>query len=168
VGDFREGLRPLCVDLDEVAAAMDHLDRSETDHFINLETGEVVTLSVPLLEAVRRGVRLQDTDLPQWVLDDESLARAALGDRQGKTWLRIPEGAWINMAEMRVRFVRAIKSPGLLQEFAAAATAHDEGRYFGQLLRTHPEVSTAWYRFEARQKQHWARQWLEKIGIEAL
>ena len=161
-------LSPLRVDLDEVAAAMDHLDRSETDHFLDLDTGEVITLSVPLLEAVRRGLNLEETDLPEWVLDDEPLARAAIGDPHGKRFARIPEGTWIDMDEMRVRFVRAIKSEGVLQKFAEAATLHDGGARFYELLKTYPELSTAWYRFEARQKQTWARQWLERIGVEAV
>ena len=161
-------LKPLRIDLDEVAAAIDHLDRSETDHFLDLENGEVITLSTALLEAVRGGLDLEDTDLPEWVLDDEPLARDAVGDPHGKRYLRIPEGTWIDMGEMRVRFVRAIKTLGLLQQFAEAATIHDGGKRFGELLKTHPDLSTAWYRFEARQKQEWAREWLARVGIEAV
>ena len=161
-------LKPLRVDLDEVAAAVDHLDRTETDHFLDLENGDVITLSVPLLVAVREGMKLRDTDLPEWVLDDAPLARAAIGDPHGKRFPRIPEGTWIDMGEMRVRFVRAIKSAGLLQQFAAAATVHDKGKSFHELLKTHPDLNAAWFRFEARQKQAWARQWLERIGIEAI
>jgi hypothetical protein len=168
-GNGRWGsLKPLRVDLDEIAAAMDHLDRSVTEHFLDLETGEVITLSVSLLTAIRQGLKLSDTDLPEWVLEDEPLARAALGDPHGKRFMRIPEGTWINMGEMRVRFVRAIKSPGILQQFADAATAHDDGTRFNALLKSYPELSTAWFRFEARQKQSWAREWLERIGIEAV
>jgi hypothetical protein len=72
------------------------------------------------------------------------------------------------MGEMRVRFVRAIKSEGLLQKFAQAATLHDDGRRFHELLKTYPDLNAAWYRFEARQKQAWARGWLERIGVEAM
>ena len=161
-------LKPLRVDLDEVAAAMDHVHRTDTDHFLDLELGEVITLSSDLLEAVRQGLKLEDTDLPEWVIDDAPLARAAVGDPHGKRFARIPEGTWVNMQEMRVRFVRAIKSEGILQQFAEAATAHDKGARFGRLLKTYPQLGTAWYRFEARQKQTWARQWLERIGIEAV
>jgi len=161
-------LKPLRIDLDEVAAAMDHLDRSKTDHFLDLNTGDVITLSVVLLNAVRQGLRLEDTDLPEWIIDDEPLARAALSDPHGKRFARVPEGTWIDMGEMRVRFVRAIKSPGLLQQFAEAVTLHDKGARFKELLKTYPDLSAAWYRFEARQKQTWARQWLERIGIEAV
>jgi hypothetical protein len=161
-------LKPVRIDLDEVAAAVDHLDRSQTDHFLNLDNGEVVTLSVPLITAMKNKLRLHDTDLPEWVLDDEPLVREILDDPHGKGWVRIPEGTWIDMGEMRVRFIRAIKSPGILQEFAEAATLNDDGARFYQLLKKYPELSASWYRFEARQKQTWARQWLEKIGIEAI
>ncbi len=161
-------LKPLRIDLDEVAAAIDHLNRSETDHFLDLDTGEVITLSVVLLEAVRQGFKLEETDLPEWVLDDAPLAKAAVRDPHGKRFARIPEGTWINMGEMRVRFVRAIKTDGLLQKFAEAVTLHDKGKRFRELLKTYPDLAAAWYRFEARQKQAWARQWLERIGIEAV
>lgn len=161
-------LKSLRVDLDEVAAAMDHMDRTETDHFLNLETGEVVTLSAALIEAVRSGVDPRETDLAEWVLDDQPLAEAAAGDVHGKGFARIPEGTWIDMREMRVRFVRAIKTDGVLQQFAEAVTASDGGRRFRRLLKSYPQLSAAWYRFEARQKREWARQWLERIGVEAV
>ncbi len=161
-------LKALRIDLDEVAAAIDHLDRTETDHFLDLETGDVITLSVPLLDAVRRGLKLRDTDLPEWVLDDAPLARAAVSDPHGKRFPRIPEGTWIDMVEIRVRFVRAIKSAGILEKFAEAVTLHDQGKSFHKLLKTYPDLNAAWFRFEARQKQVWARQWLERIGIEAV
>jgi len=166
--DGRESLKSLRIDLDEVAAAIDHLDRSETDHFLDLETGEVITLSVVLIEAVRKGYRLEDTDLPEWILDDAPLARSAVRDPQGKRFARIPEGTWIKMGEMRVRFVRAIKTDGLLQKFAEAVTLRDGGKRFHELLKTYPDLNAAWYRFEARQKQAWAREWLERIGVEAV
>ena len=161
-------LKPLRVDLDEVAAAMDHLDRSDTDHFLDLETGEVITLPTDLLEAVRQGLKLKDTDLAEWVLEDAPLARATVNDPHGKRFARIPEGTWINMKEMRVRFIRAIKTDRILQKFAEAAAARDGGARFKELLGAYPQLGTAWYRFEARQKQAWARQWLERVGIEAV
>ncbi len=161
-------LKPLRVDLDEVAAAMDHVKRTDTDHFLDLERGEVITLSADLLEAVRQGLTLEDTDLPEWVIDDEPLAQAALGDPHGKRFVRIPEGTWIDMREMRVRFVKAIRSEGLLQQFATAVATNDKGKSFNELLKTYPQLGTTWYRFEARQKQTWARQWLERIGIEVV
>ena len=45
MGERWGSLKPLRVDLDEVAAAMDHLDRSETDHFLDLERGDVLAIS---------------------------------------------------------------------------------------------------------------------------
>ena len=159
-------LRPLSVDLDEVVAAMDHLDRSETDHFLNLQTGEVITLASALLNAVRSGVPPEDTDLPEWQLDDLPLAEAAVKDEHGESFICIPEGRWVDMQKLRVRFARAIKTEGIREQAATAVYAHDGGEKFAQLLKAYPQLSAAWYRFEARQKRAWAREWLERIGIE--
>jgi len=160
-------LKPLKVDLDEVAAALEHRDRSETDHFLNLETGEVITLSTVLLETVRSGVDPEETDLPEWVLDDLPLAEAAMEDPHGRTLARIPQGTRLNVKGLRARFARAIKSEGIREKVATAIYAGDGGKRFRALLKTYPQIGTAWYRFEARRKHQMARQWLEGIGIEA-
>jgi hypothetical protein len=168
MGKGTEGLRPLAVDIEEVVAALDHMDRSKNEHFLNAKTGDVITISVALMRAVKRGVRLQDTDLPQWVVDDAPLARAALGKSRSKHLIRIPAGTGIDMDDLRFRFVQAIKSPGVVEQFANAVIRSDDGKLFNQLLKNYPNVSAAWYRLEARHKNAWACKWLESNGIEAI
>jgi len=166
VGQNPGALRQLPVDLDEVAAAMDHLDRSETDHFLNIESGEVITLSTKLVNAVRKGLRLEDTDLPEWQLEDAPLARAVVGDVKGQLFARVPEARWTEDHRLKVRFAQAIKHEGLREKVAMAVYAHDGGARFEDLLVGYPQLRAAWYRYQARHKREWARRWLILLGIE--
>ncbi len=166
MGQNPGALRQLPVDLDEVAAAMDHLDRSETDHFLNIESGEVITLSTKLVNAVRKGLRLEDTDLPEWQLEDAPLARAVVGDVKGQLFARVPEARWTEDHRLKVRFAQAIKHEGLREKVAMAVYAHDGGARFEDLLVGYPQLRAAWYRYQARHKREWARRWLILLGIE--
>jgi len=168
VAQAPDSLRGLPVDLDEVAAAMDHLDRSETDHFLNLETGEVITLSTRLLNAVRKGLKLEDTDLPEWQLEDAPLAQAVVRDDKGAGFARIPEARWTEDHRLKVRFAQAIKHEALREKVAMAVYAHDGGSLFEQLLVGYPQLRAAWYRYQARHKREWAKRWLILLGIEPL
>ena len=163
-----KNLRELPVDLDEVAAAMDHLDRSETDHFLNLDSGEVITLSTRLISAVRKGLKLEDTDLPEWQLEDAPLARAVVGSGGGESFARIPEARWTEDHRLKVRFAQIIKHEGLREKVAMAVYAHDGGAKFEQLLMGYPQLRAAWYRYQARHKREWAKRWLILLGIEPL
>ena len=166
-GELKE-LRELPVDLDEVAAAMDHLDRSETDHFLNLDSGEVITLSTRLISAVRKGLKLEDTDLPEWQLEDAPLARAVVGSGGSESFARIPEARWTEDHRLKVRFAQIIKHEGLREKVAMAVYAHDGGAKFEQLLMGYPQLRAAWYRYQARHKREWAKRWLILLGIEPL
>jgi hypothetical protein len=159
-------LRTLPVDLDEVAAAMDHLDRSETDHFLNLQTGEVITLSTKLVSAVRKELKLEETDLPEWQLEDAPLARAVVADSKGESFARVPEARWTEDHRLKVRFAQAIKHEGLREKVAMAVYAHDGGEMFEELLKGYPQLRAAWYRYQAGHKREWARRWLILLGIE--
>jgi hypothetical protein len=161
----KPALKELPIDLDEVAAAMDHLDRSQTDHFLNLQTGEVITLSTRLLEAVRAGVKPEDTDLPEWQWEDTPLAEAVARDSQGASFARIPEARWTEDHRLKVRFAQAVKSEGLRELVAMAVYAHDGGLKFDELLVGYPQLRATWYRFQARHKREWARRWLLLLGI---
>ncbi len=161
-----DALRELPVDLDEVAAAMDHLDRSETDHFLNLRSGEVITLSTKLVNAVRKGLRLEDTELPEWQLEDAPLAQSVVHDAKGESYARIPEARWTEDHRLKVRFAQIIKHEGLREKVAMAVYAHDGGAKFEQLLVGYPQLRAAWYRYQARHKREWARRWLILLGIE--
>ena len=163
-----KGLKALPVDLDEVAAAMDHLDRSETDHFLSLENGEVLTLSVSLLTAVRQGLRLEDTDLPEWQLEDGPLAQEVVGDAGGAKYARVPEARWTEDHRLRIHFAQAIKHEGLREKAAMAVYTHDDGAKFDQLLMAYPALRAAWFRYQGRHKREWARRWLLLLGVEAI
>lgn len=158
-------LRELPVDLDEVAAAMDHIDRSETDHFVNLDTGEVITLPSKLVEAIQRGIRPEDTDLPEWQLEDTPLAEVVVKDVAGTVFARVPEARWAEEHRLRVLFAQAIPHEGLREKVATAVYTHDGGLKFDDLLLGYPQLRAAWLRFQTKHKREWARRWLLLIGV---
>ena len=160
-----DSLRVLAVDLDEVSAAMDHLDRSETDHFLNLDNGEVITLSTALVTAVRKGINPEDTDLPEWQLQDTPLAQAVVRDDRGERFARIPEARWTEDQRLKVRFAQAIRHEGLREKAAMAVYTHDGGEKFDELLKGYPQLRATWYRYQARHKREWATRWLLLLGI---
>jgi hypothetical protein len=144
---------------------MDHIDRSETDHFLNLETGEVITLPSRLVEAIRAGVKPEETDIPEWQLEDAPLAELVVQDPGGARFVRVPEARWAEEHRLRVLFAQAIPHEALREKVATAVYTHDGGLKFDDLLLGYPQLRAAWLRFQTKHKREWARRWLLLIGV---
>lgn len=157
----------LNVDLDEVVAAMDQLERDLIDFYLDKQTGHVVVIGEEFLDGELHDEEEGGAETPAWCLDSRDLGRRIREDEAQEQFVRIPELDRGRSFRLMEGFIDLVASPRLRQKLQTAINGRGAFRRFKDVLLDHPQVRQHWFDYELEQKRNFAREWLESIEIES-
>lgn len=133
--------KKVVVDIDEICAAMDYM---ESNHYLDLETGEVITVS--------------DLDNDEGVSDKI--------DEEPERYKAIPTiSSWEAYRYME-DFIYTLEDEKLKNELSHAIKGKGAFSRFKNVLAKNPEEQIMWYDFHNRISKQKAIEWLESVGIK--
>ena len=139
--------KKLRINLDELCNAIE--DGSlENDYFLDLETGEIIFVSV--------------------YMDDEDEATRKLKDRieeEFDRYERIPEVESHEEYEDMVGFIATVENERLAELLEVAINGKGAFRRFKDVLLNYPEESERWFKFKDDRMEERAREWLDDIDV---
>lgn len=131
------------VNLDELCDAY-AINNEELEHYLDVETGEVILWMDPLAT----GVRNEE-------LEDE------LDEGFGERYLRLPKIESRDAYELMVWFTETVTSSSLRNRLEAALSGRRPFRAFKDVLYDFPEEREQWFKFEREAHRRQVLQWLQ-------
>lgn len=175
-------MKILFVDFDEIQKAAEDVVRDTFDYYLDLETGEVITLSHEIVSELR--TRLSDDesdeigddleyiefdeepDIPDWMTDEMEIILDVILDESGR-YIRIPErDRRIAYRSMR-DFIDTIQDPLLKRELSSALDGKGAFKKFKDTLINYPRERKLWHRHNAKAIKKESIEWLKSMGVEA-
>jgi hypothetical protein len=177
----KSALRPLKIDLDELAFAMESASLEAT-YFLELETGRLILLTQDAnaeYEALCESIgpvdeagwaeafeaALLESDAPDWehdMLRDADRVAAGLPTQ----YQRVPEAdgreSWQDMED----FIATVANPRVAERLSDAIHGKGAFRRFKDTLLDHPAERERWFAFQKALQIERAREWLESIGVQ--
>ena len=142
--------KKLRINLDELCNAIE--DGSlENDYFLDLETGEIIFVSV--------------------YMDDEDEATRKLKDRIEEEFDRyeqIPKVESHEGYEDMVGFIATVENERLAELLEVAINGKGAFRRFKDVLLNYPEESERWFKFKDDRMEERAREWLDDIDVSLI
>jgi hypothetical protein len=146
---------PVTVRLRDIVDALE-MQFDELPSFLDLETGEVVTIPLDLIhEAEEAGDGEAEKD-PEW----QMARRIAFMDRVKKLPTKFDVHEWAIMEE----FSRAVVSKTIREDLLNAIRGSGAFRYFKDTVRRH-RIEEDWFQFRAQALRQIAVAWCEENGI---
>lgn len=176
-------MRRLYVDFDHIQKAMEDVVRDGFDYYLDLATGEVLTLSEEFMREFK--CRLSDDELdeieeeveyieyddepeiPDWMTDDMEMALEILLDESGR-YIRIPERQNSIAYQSMNAFIDTVQDPRLKEELCAALNGKGAFRKFKATLVKFPKERKLWHTHNAKAVKKESLEWLQSLGIEAV
>lgn len=161
-------LRELSVDLDAVAEGMDDRDRAVSDHYLDLETGEIVITeeSFDFEDDDDEEEDEEDAaDLPEWQKDQQE--QYHLMRSHPDRFERIPESDSHEAYRLMEDFISRVRNRSAQRRLASAIEGKGAFRRFKDALTAYPELRKKWFEYEAKKKREWASDWLRGLGIRS-
>jgi len=130
----------------------------ESSSFLDLDTGQVETVSHDRLGAAEEYDDDEEPDLPAWQKREWEIAKRIVStNRFRKLPTKYDVHEWAIMAE----FSRSMKSDGIREELLHAIHGAGAFRMFKATLRRH-QIDQAWFAFRAEALRQIARNWCEE------
>lgn len=153
---------------------MEDVSRDAFDYFLDLETGEIKTISVDALEGAKsslyKGDELIDEslleayDMPEWIEDEVEFAIRIFSEKQ--RYVRIPERGSQEVYALMKRFTEGIDELKPHDELSAALNSPNSFSEFKKALSNFPEHRKKWFALNAGAMKKTIAEWLESIGIK--
>jgi hypothetical protein len=174
-------MRKLKVDLSELALAFE-TGSPEMEHFLDLETGDIVMVTEDDSRVVSdfedevdlEGCEdpkaefekwLKDQDHPDW--QEESIHQAFLVEAEfGKRFIRVPEQESRDGYNDMVAFAEDIEDKHLRELLFVALDGKGAFRRFKDVLLDYPDDRERWFRFSEERVTGRILDWLESEEIE--
>lgn len=131
------------VNLDELCDAY-AMNNEELEHYLDVETGEVILWMDPIVT----GVRNEE-------LDDD------LDEGFGERYLRLPKIESREAYELMAGFTEMVTSSSLRKQLEAALNQRKPFRAFKDVLYDFPEEREQWFKFEREAHRRQVLQWLQ-------
>lgn len=131
--------------LDELCDAY-AMNNEEIDHYLDLETGELIVWMDPALTGER---------------DDEFEDELEDGER----YLQLPKIESTEAYRLMTQFVEVVTSSTLRNRLEKALSGHKPFRIFKDVLYDFPEEREQWFKFEREAHQRAVSQWLQENEI---
>jgi len=173
--------RRLKIDFVEIQKAMEDIVRDAFDYFLDLKTGEAITLSGDILREVR--TRLYDGDgddigddieciefdeepeVPHWMEDEVELALEVLLDEDGR-YIRIPERDSKKAYRVMADFMETIEEPVLKEKLTRALNGKGAFKRFKDVLLEYPKERKRWHGYDAKAMKRAIIEWLRSLRVE--
>lgn len=181
---MRGELRKLQVDLDEIAETGEYSDpMMALNSYLDLETGEVVTISREEFRAVDDlyeehgsceskepldlAAIVAESDYPEWQRDAILLADQVNAEF-GKRFVELPELESSTAYRDMEDFILTVEDQQLRQRLQNAVEGRGPFRRFKDVLYDERRTRDLWFVFSRERARERVRVWLEALGIEAI
>jgi hypothetical protein len=167
-------MRSLKVDLAELLMVFDS-NWGEMSHYLDLETGRVVTVSVETrcqLEAIYEethelGAFLQQSNLPEW--QKEALLEADQVEAgYGTRYIAVPEADSNEGYRDMEDFIATVRDERLQDRLWRAIGGRGAFRRFKDVLGGHFHERERWFEFQETRLLQRVLEWLKEEGIEPI
>ncbi len=171
----------LRVNFDEIQKAMEDVVRDAFEYFLDLKTGEVITLSEDITKEVMSRLYESDSDeigddveyiefdeepdLPHWMEDEVELSLEVLLNKNGR-YIRIPERDSSEAHKTMGDFIGALDDPVLKEELTGALNGKGAFKRFKSVLIGYPKERKKWHGYNAAAMKKVITVWLNSLGIE--
>jgi hypothetical protein len=161
-------VRSLPINLDELAEAIDLIDSLELHHFLDTQTGEIVSVSDEFYDedADPDEESEEDADLPDWQEPKRELARTIMKDDAGR-FQDIPAVDRHESYRLMEEFIGTVQQDRPRDVLSRAIDGKGAFRRFKDALLDFPVLREQWFDFHAKRKREWAEEWLESIGLRS-
>lgn len=152
---------PAAVRLNDIVDALE-MQFDESSSFLDLDTGQVETVSRDLLSAAEESDdEEEEPDLPAWQEQEWEIAKRIVStDRFRKLPTKSEVHEWAIMEE----FSRSVESGGISEDLLDAIHGAGAFRVFKATLRRH-HIEPAWFAFRAEALRQIALDWCEENHI---
>ncbi len=169
----------LPIDIDELQKACEDTERTAFDYFLDTSTGEVIILSIELIdlahEILSKGYDddieefedVEPDEIPEvddWIEDEVELALSIFLDSQSR-YVRIPERDRTAAFSAMRNFAETLQDRDLAERLLTALEGTGSFRKFKDILGPYPRERKLWYSHNARTARHEIKTWLLSIGI---
>jgi len=174
--DNQVKLKLLKIDINKIQKAMEDVSRDAFDYFLDLETGEVITVSVDVLEKAEDSLyktydepitdekEVEEFDMPEWVEKEVELAIKIFSD-EGR-YLRIPERESKEAYGLMEEFTESVTELHPHDELLSALGSPNAFSRFKKALSDFPSYKEKWFAFNARAMKKTINDWLASIEIK--
>lgn len=176
-------MKKLKINFDEIQKAMEDVVRDTFDYYLDIETGEVISLSNEILsdlksrlyqdedEEINENIEYIEFDeepkLPDWMLDEAELALEVLLDESGR-YVRIPERSSYKTYKTMEEFIEIIDNPKLKERLRDSLNGKGAFRKFKDTLLDYPKDRKRWHGFNAKVAKKEIIEWLKSLNIEPI
>jgi hypothetical protein len=159
-------MRSLNIDLDELATAMDQIERDVNEWYLDTQTGEVVLVDTEFIDLDEDEDDEQEkADEPEWQKDARETAR--LVEENADRFVRIPESDRNEAYRLMEEFIETVHDERAGDLLARAIAGKGAFRRFKDTLFEFPVIRQQWFDFEASRKRARAEEWLESIDLRS-
>jgi len=147
------------VRLDDIVEALE-MQFDESASYLDLDTGQVVTVSKDLLRAAEDPGD-EEPDLPTWQRDEWEIAKRIVStDRFRELPTKFDVHEWAIMQD----FSRSLQSDSIREDLLRAIHGAGAFRNFKDTVRRHG-IDSAWFAFRTEALRQIARNWCEENQI---
>lgn len=167
-------MKLLKIDYNAIQKAMEDVARDAFDYFLDLETGEVKTISVDALERAKNslyrddelldGSSLEEFEMPEWIEAEVELIIKIFSEKQ--RYARIPERESREAYSLMESFTEKIEELKPHDELSALLNSPDSFSRFKKALSAFPEHKRKWFAFNAHAMKKTITEWLNSIGVK--
>lgn len=133
----------------------------ESPSFLDLDTGEVRTVSRELLNEAEQIADDEDLDIPQWQEEEWQTARRIVSSGNFRN---LPTKFDVHEWEIMRDFSLSVESDRIREELFGAIQGPGAFRYFKDTIRRY-RIEQAWYKFRTESLRQIAIQWCEKYQV---
>jgi hypothetical protein len=130
--------------------------------FVDLDSGQVETVSRELLGEAEESGDDEEPDLPAWQEPEWELAKRIVSTDR---FVRLPTKYDVHEWEIMREFADAVESERIGKELLNALHGAGAFRYFKDTLRRH-RMESAWFAFRTEALTEMARDWCEENHVE--
>lgn len=173
-------LRKLNVDMPELIFALENASY-EMDHFLDVETGEVIMVSEEArstIESIEMDMEedaaladfydaLQKHDLQDWVREDVNKALEIEADF-GSRYIGIPKATSREGYRDMEDFIYTVEDKHLQDLLSVAIDGKGAFRRFKNVLYNYPQEQERWFAFQGNRVEEQVLAWLKSEGIQPI
>jgi hypothetical protein len=157
-------MRPVNINLDDLADAMDQTDRDLNEWYLDTQTGEVVLVNTDIGD-LEDDEEEPDENAPDWQKDARETAR--LVEENPDRFVNIPESDRHEAYRLMEDFIATVHDERANDLLARAIDGKGAFRRFKDTLAEFPVIRQQWFDFEAARKRQWAEEWLQSISLRS-
>jgi hypothetical protein len=174
-------MKKIPVNFDEIQHAMEDVVRDKFDYFLDLRTGQVISLSEKTFreagsifyegdedefgEDVEYIEFDREPEMPEWMEEELERVLEVLLNEKGR-YIRIPERTSAEAYMTMLEFIGFVEDAALKEELSSSLTGKGSFRRFKETLTTAPAERKKWHRHNSKAVKEEIREWLRSYGVD--